>query len=117
MKVLVCGGRNFKDREAVFSTLDTIHAEHPITSIIQGGATGADTWAAGWAFEQKIECLCFSPDWETHGKAAGPIRNQEMLTDGKPDLIVAFPGGNGTADMVKKAKAAGIRIATLERVL
>jgi predicted Rossmann-fold nucleotide-binding protein len=117
MRVLVCGGRGFKDKEAVFQALDTVHEHHPITSIIQGGATGADTWAAGWAFEHKTECLCFVPDWKTHGKAAGPIRNQQMLREGKPDLVVALPGGAGTADMVRKARSAGIKIATLERVI
>jgi len=48
--------------------------------------------------------------WSKHGRAAGPIRNQEMIDECKPDLVVAFPGGRGTADMVRRAKAAGIRV-------
>lgn len=44
------------------------------------------------------------------GKAAGPIRNQRMLDDGKPDRVLAFPGGRGTANMVKLAKAAGVPV-------
>lgn len=50
------------------------------------------------------------PSWKDHGKAAGPIRNQLMLDDFKPDLVVAFPGGKGTADMVKKAQDAGVTV-------
>ena len=112
MRVLVCGGRGFKDSEAVFEALDALHEHHhPVTSIIQGGASGVDTWAAGWAFENKTECLCFG------GKAAGPIRNRQMIREGKPDLVVAFPGGHETADMVRQAKSAGIKIATVERVV
>ena len=48
-------------------------------------------------------------DWETHGRAAGPIRNEKMLT-WKPDLVVAFPGGVGTADLVRRAEAAGVPV-------
>ena len=47
-------------------------------------------------------------DWKKYGKKAGPLRNQQMLEEGKPDLVVAFPGGNGTADMVRRAKKANI---------
>lgn len=50
------------------------------------------------------------PRSATNGKAAGPIRNQRMLDEGKPDLVVAFPGGRGTADMVRRAKAAGVPV-------
>jgi hypothetical protein len=49
-------------------------------------------------------------DWNTHGRAAGPIRNQRMLDEVKPELVVAFPGGRGTADMVRRAREAGVNV-------
>ena len=56
----------------------------------------------------------FPADWAKHGKAAGPIRNAEMLTEFLPDYIVAFPGGKGTADMLRKAEKA--RVTNIEIV-
>jgi hypothetical protein len=110
MRVLVCGGRNFDDVNAVHGALDAIHAETPITFIIEGGARGADSLAQFWALSNEIPGKSYPADWETHGRAAGPIRNLEMLTDGKPDLVVAFPGGRGTQNMVTQARLAGVRV-------
>lgn len=114
MRVLVCGGRDFNDYPLGMRTLDTIHAETPITLIIHGGARGADTMAQDWALSKGacsgIRTREFTADWEQHGLSAGPIRNQQMLADGKPELVVAFQGGTGTADMVKRARKAGVRV-------
>lgn len=52
----------------------------------------------------------FKADWDKHGKAAGPIRNQQMLDEGKPDLVLAFAGGKGTDDMCRRARAAGVEV-------
>ena len=108
MKVLVCGGRNFDDREFVRIVLDRIHKETPITGIVHGAAPGADTLAGWWATINEVPNLDYPAPWRTHGKAAGPIRNQMMLDAEKPDMVVAFPGGRGTADMVDRARRAGI---------
>lgn len=110
MRVLVCGGRDFNDPSFVFRHLWGIHSRNPITTIIEGGATGADRFASAWAEGQSIPSVRFAADWQTHGKAAGPIRNRQMLTEGRPDLVVAFPGGKGTADMVRAARASSIRV-------
>jgi hypothetical protein len=97
MKVLVCGGRNFRSPAQVFRALDRLHQEKPITELMQGGATGADQFAMEWAATKpEIKRYVCHADWETHGRAAGPIRNEKMLT-WKPDLVVAFPGGDGTS--------------------
>ena len=110
MKVLVCGGRNFRSPAQVFRALDRLHQEKPITELMQGGATGADQFAMEWAATKpEIKRYVCHADWETHGRAAGPIRNEKMLT-WKPDLVVAFPGGVGTADMVRRAEAAGVPV-------
>jgi len=63
-------------------------------------------WAAT---KPEIKRYVCHADWETHGRAAGPIRNEKMLT-WKPDLVVAFPGGVGTADLVRRAEAAGVPV-------
>jgi len=88
--------------------LDAIHAETPISVLMHGNARGADGLADEWA-AGKVQTATFTPAWESHGRAAGPLRNQEML-DAGPDLVVAFPGGRGTADMVRRAKTVNVRI-------
>ena len=107
MKVLVCGGRDYQDYRTVFQTLSCLEG---VTLIIHGGALGADTWGERWAYDYEVPCLRFPARWKAHGKAAGPIRNQQMLDDGKPDLVVAFPGGAGTADMIRRAEKAGVPV-------
>jgi predicted Rossmann-fold nucleotide-binding protein len=106
MRVLVCGGREYGAYNKVAATLEGLSP----SIIIQGGASGADQLALSWARQNRVVTRTFHADWETHGKAAGPIRNQKMLDEGKPDLVVAFPGGRGTADMVRRAHEAGIRV-------
>ena len=62
--------------------------------IIQGGARGADAAAAEFAAQSGCYGEEFAAEWEKHGRAAGPIRNQRMLDDGRPDLVVAFRAGH-----------------------
>ncbi len=102
------GGRHFNDEAAVLDALDRLHAGCPITLIIQGGAPGADRLARKWAMVRGVDIRTFSADWDKLGAAAGPVRNQKMLVEGRPDLVVAFPGGKGTADMVRRSERAGI---------
>lgn len=109
-KVIVCGGRNFKDYERVQRELDFFHGEYGFAEVIHGCANGADTAAGRWAKEEGIKVREFPADWNKHGKAAGPIRNKQMLAEGQPDLVIAFPGGKGTANMISQAKAAGLRV-------
>lgn len=106
MRVLVCGGRNYRDYETLSRALSEIKPR----LVIDGGARGADWMASSWALENGVLSRTYRADWNAHGKAAGPIRNQRMLDEGKPDLVVAFPGGRGTADMVRRARQAGIPV-------
>lgn len=110
MKVLVCGGRNYgktpKEKSFLYRVLDQVNP----TMIIDGGAAGADALAEGWAFKRAIPSKTYPADWHIHGPAAGPMRNQKMLDEGKPDLVIAFPGGRGTADMVARARKAGVEV-------
>ena len=112
--LLVCGGRDYNDRAHVFHTLDRIHAKRPIARIVEGGAAGADRLAREWANAHGIECKTFAADWATHGKAAGPMRNQLMLDSGV-DGVLAFPGGRGTADMVSRARRDRVTVMEVAR--
>ena len=114
MRVLVCGGRDFKDRALLYATLDRLNAEHPITTLINGQAPGADSMADKWAELKGIWRYPFPADWDRHGRAAGPIRNAQMLKEGRPDLVVAFAGNSGTQDMIDKARAAGVKLLIVE---
>jgi hypothetical protein len=113
MKVLVCGGRDYADRSAVYLALDKLHATRQVSMVIQGGAGGADRMAREWAEERRIHfaevpALWKLPDGRTD-RAAGPARNRAMLFL-HPDGVVAFPGGKGTADMVAAAVAYGLKV-------
>lgn len=123
MRVLVCGSRTFVDEEPVERVLDGIDYHesswnNPMV-VIEGGARGADAlaeaWVAGFGTEYPKAHEQYPADWETHGKAAGPIRNQQMIARGKPDVVWAFINkplekSVGTADLVRKARKAGIPV-------
>ncbi|ACL60541.1 DUF2493 domain-containing protein [Methylobacterium nodulans] len=102
--------RVYREVGALRATLDALHAEAPIACIIQGSAPGADRHARDWSAMRGVELLDYPADWHRHGRAAGPLRNARMIAEGQPDLVLAFPGGRGTADCVRKAEAAGIRV-------
>ena len=115
MKVLVFGGRKYRDRHRLFAELDAMHAVRPITKIIQGEAPGADKFAKQWAQSRGVPTDDFAADWNDmqaeivvprqradgswYNAAAGAIRNRRMMAEGKPDLALEFPGGRGTYNM------------------
>ena len=105
-RVLVCGGREYANRRRVHKILFKILPKR----LAQGGARGADAHAREWAEALSVPCDTFAADWERNGKAAGPIRNVRMLTEFKPTLVVAFPGGVGTEDMVRRAERADVPV-------
>ena len=109
MRVLVCGGREYDNLGVVLSVLSE-HLKGDTEFVIEGGAKGADFLGRCVAKYLGFKVVAYPADWKTHGKAAGGIRNQQMLDEGKPDLVIAFPGGVGTADMVRRAKAANIEV-------
>ena len=101
--LLISGGRDFNDVEFMIDRLGTIHESLTITKVVTGGARGADEIGMLWAEEMGIEVATYEPDWDKHGKAAGNIRNQEMLDQEDPDGVICFPGGRGTDDMFRRA--------------
>lgn len=112
MRVLVCGGRDYDDWEALCRELEPFLTDGLV--IIQGGAKGADFLARVWAKWRKVDQEEYPADWTKFGKGAGSIRNQRMLDEGKPDVVLAFPGGSGTRDMVSKAERSSIHVVKIE---
>lgn len=111
MKILVTGGRNFKDKAFVWKTLDKYKLLYlGNLQIVQGGAKGVDHYAWQWAHESGIPCKTYKADWDRYGKAAGYIRNKEMLLDSEAQLVLAFPGGRGTRNMVHFAHTIGVQV-------
>jgi hypothetical protein len=113
VNVLVCGGRDYADAKGLGTVLDAMHKVMPFSMLIHGAARGADSLAASWADSRGIPTLPFPADWQAHGKSAGPRRNERMLRMGKPDKVIAFPGGRGTAHMVRIAQEAGVQVITV----
>lgn len=116
MRVLVCGGRNFEDRALLDRTLDEAHLADNFEVLIHGMARGADRLAHAWAERRGVKIQAFRPDWKKFGKAAGPFRNARMLKVGRPQMVIAFPGGRGTRDMVTQARAAGVPVIEIDKV-
>lgn len=120
MRLLVCGGRHFADVPALWKFLDEFAKALPepgIRLVIDGASddvtgpyVGADYWANQWALARNIPRERFHAKWDSYGRAAGPIRNAEMIERCKPDCVIAFPGHRGTANMIYLTKHAGIKV-------
>lgn len=106
-RVVVTGGRDFDD---ILAVVGAFHDYGPFDVVAHGGARGADQLAASVARVNRIPTVEYAADWKAHGRAAGPIRNREMLDHFRPDVVLAFPGGRGTSDCVKAARERGIRV-------
>ena len=113
LTLAVTGGRDFDDKKFVWKCLDYLHKKSTIAFLIVGDARGADANALAWAKARKVPFKCFKADWELHGKAAGAVRNTEMLKYGLENGInglIAFPGGRGTLNMKNQCRYKGIKI-------
>lgn len=114
MRILVCGDRNLTDYWLVKSHLEDrdVNSLDEENVIISGGARGADTLAERFANQFAMKVEIYKADWEKYGKAAGHIRNKQMLVEGKPDKVIAFlaTGSKGTANMIRQAIEAGIPV-------
>jgi hypothetical protein len=126
VRLLVCGGREFQNVPYMWHTLDQMDKyfvrDGGIGCVIDGAQQqnhadgyiiGADYWANQWAIARNKPIVRFHADWTRLGRAAGPIRNQRMIDEGKPDLVIGFEGGRGTTDMLRRAAKAGISVRTL----
>lgn len=131
MRVLVTGGREFstyEDRMWLYAGLNLLHSMDAIVELIEGGARGADLAAKNWALWRmacgdKVVLTTVDAEWERYSAGllagqknpAGAIRNEEMAKL-RPDVVLACPGGVGTANMVATAKAHGLRVIYLEKM-
>jgi len=108
MIVLVCGSREWNNVEMIHKHVASLSP----SKVIHGGCKGADSIAGVIAEDMGILVQVFEADWKSHGRAAGPIRNQKMLDEGKPDLVLAFHNNigssRGTSDMIKRAQRHGV---------
>ena len=118
MRVVVTGGRRYADRGVVYDALDEIHAGRWVGLLAHGACVygGADILAEEWAKDREVPYMGVPAKWKTgtHGRGEGMIRNGHMLDLVRPDLVVAFPGGNGTADCIKQAKQRNIEVKEYE---
>lgn len=123
MKVCVTGGRDYAARAAVFEFLDGLHGLIPITQLAHGHCrTGADAHADAWCLARGVEPVRYPADWYPNGqrklwRGAGPARNARMLREFRPVVLVAFPGGSGTAGCVRIARELRIPVLDLRNRL
>lgn len=127
-RVLICGGRDWSMTDMTFAALDRLNEKHNFGVVIHGAARGADRLGGEWAKSRNIPVIEFPADWRPSfingrpnphrrlDRSAGHRRNQQMLEEGHPDLVVAFPGGPGTRSMIQKARAAGVRVINLKGI-
>lgn len=110
--VAVTGGRGYYDMGHISRSLDAVYEERTVDVLVHGGCSGADAGAKAWAVARLVQTAEFrvtASQWH-ESKSAGPIRNRLMLTVCKPDLLVAFPGGDGTDGCVEIGRELGIEI-------
>lgn len=110
-RYIVCGGRNYDNYELVRATIEQFPGN---VTVVNGGATGADRLARLAARGLGLRVETYNAKWATYGKAAGPIRNRYMASLDDVQRVYAFPGGPGTADMVKCATEFGIDVVEVE---
>lgn len=114
MRILVTGSRDFEGYGVVVSAL----RKHKPTFLYHGAAGGLDSLVELWAKTSgQVDYQGFPAKWTLEGNSAGPRRNSRMLKEALEkglDMCLAFPGGTGTADMVRKAERAGIPVVRVE---
>lgn len=114
MRLLICAGRHYADSRQCRRVLDAFQRVHPVRVLIHGGSQLLGGVIEEWAREQGIDIVRYPPNWQRHGKQAERQRNHFMLTDSRPDVVIALPGGDDTCELVCQAKASGISVLTVE---
>ena len=120
MRLLICGSRDWTNKEIIKKELLQLLQSHVIEVIIHGGCRGADILAGQAAKELNIPVQEYLADWNTHGKSAGPKRNQKMLDEGKPTFVFAFHDdideSKGTKDMITRTMKANIPFKVIREI-
>lgn len=115
-RVIVCGARDWTDRDMIADTLQSIALKTAkrgaIFQIVHGGATGADQLAGDIGEQIGANVQPMPAEWRSFGRAAGPIRNRAMLAQLRPAIVLAFHDAihtsKGTADMLRAAARSGV---------
>ena len=102
MRVLVCGGREYTNRKYIYTFLDAQHLEYNFDILVEGDAIGVDRIAGDWAGSRGVDLIKCPANWNKYGDSAGPRRNKFMLDLFQPNIVIAFDGGTGTNDMIKR---------------
>jgi hypothetical protein len=118
LRLLVCGSRSWTDDVLLAHTVEQVVAEHGRDRggvvLIEGDARGADRLAGALAKARGWQLEIYPADWQRHGRTAGMRRNARMLRQGRPERVIAFTddltGSRGTADMVRRARGAGLPV-------
>jgi hypothetical protein len=111
----VCGGRDYRNYERLSKVMwDNVVGVRATEVIVHGDAPGADSLADQWARRNGFHVVRIPAHWDENAHRAGPMRNAVIAALPLAKLI-AFPGGHGTADMVAKARAAGIPVVEVPR--
>jgi hypothetical protein len=100
----------YMDRARIFQTLDELHRDREVETLLHGAASGADLLSVAWADKNGLRAFGYPANWGRDGKSASRKRNERIITEGRPDMLVAFPGGPGTAELIGLAKSHGIPV-------
>lgn len=118
MRILVCGDRNWTKKRVIYNVLKFMQIVTNLECIIEGEARGADKLSRICAEQLGIKVIKFPANWKKYGKAAGSIRNMQMLKEGKPNIVLAFHNNieqsKGTKHMVSIARKNGIRVRVIK---
>ena len=114
MRLLIAGGRHLDDVTLIRRALSRAYALRPVTVLIHGGNGALGITAEDWAREMRLHVVRYPANWRELGKRAEAIRNAFMLEDSRPDMLLALPGGNDTADLVANAMRLGLPVIDAE---
>ena len=113
-RMIVAGGRNFNDKKLFTETMNKMLEKYNEPEIVSGHASGADSMAEEFALEHGLSLNVKAAEWKKYGRAAGPIRNKEMLdyiVEEQPVLVAFWNGSSkGTLDMINRAKKANVDV-------
>ena len=114
MNIAIIGSRNFSNYSFMKKCILNIIDVNIIDYIVSGGAKGADSLAETFAQEYNINTMIFKPNWQKYGRAAGVIRNTDIINNA--DIVIAFPIGDskGTYNSINKAKKANKKVYIFE---
>lgn len=108
MKVIIAGGRDYHNYDTLLEAIS--ECQFPISTVVCGGASGVDTLGEQYGLRMNLQINYYYPDWETHGRAAGPIRNRKMAENAEA-LIALWDGkSRGTKNMIETATKLGLLV-------